>query len=79
MDETRVQIKLVAVADIHLKAGQDIDATITVPEHGITTSEIATNLVMMFHALPDPSKATGYAAMMAEQEIDRNKLKNVKT
>lgn len=74
MDTTRVQIKLVAVADIHLKQGEEIDATITVPEHGITTSEIATNLVMMFHALPDPSKPTGYAALMAEHE-NHNKVK----
>jgi hypothetical protein len=68
MDGTKVQIKLVAVADIHLKKGEEIDATITVPEHGTTTSEIAKNLVMMFHALPDPSKATGYAAMLAEHD-----------
>jgi hypothetical protein len=66
-----VQIKLVAVADIQLKAGQEIDATITVPEQGINTSEIATNLVMIFHALPDPRKATGYAAMLAEQEMNQ--------
>lgn len=76
MDRTMVQIKLVAVADIHLKQGEEIDATITVPEHGITASEIANNLVMMFHALPDPSKATGYAAVMAEHEMNQNKVKN---
>jgi hypothetical protein len=70
-----MHIKLVAVADIQLKTGQEIDATITVPEHGITTSEIATNLVMMFHALPDPSKPTGYAAMLAEQEMNRKEVK----
>ena len=49
----KVQIKLVAVADIHLKEGQEIDATITVPEQGIITSEIAKDLVMMYHALPE--------------------------
>ena len=75
MDPSRVHIRLVAVADIHLKEGQEIDATITVPEHGISTSEIATNLVMMFHALPDPSAPTGYAAIMAEQEMNRKEGK----
>jgi hypothetical protein len=67
MSERKMQIKVVAVADIHLKQREEIDATITVPEHGIVTSEIAKDLVMMFHALPDPSKATGLAAVMAEK------------
>ena len=66
MNKTTVQIKLVAVADIHLKQGEEIDATITVPEQGIVTSEIAKDLVMMFHALPDPSKPTGLAAVLGE-------------
>ena len=66
MGTTTVQIKLVAVADIQLKTGQEIDATITVPEQGISTSEIAKDLVMMFHALPDPSKPTGRAAVLGE-------------
>jgi len=74
MSENKVQIKLVAVADIQLKAGQEIDATITVPEHGIVTSEIAKDLVMMFHALPDPSKPTGWAAWLAEHEMNGNKV-----
>jgi len=66
MSENKVQIKLVAVADIQLKAGQEIDATITVPDHGIVTSELAKGLVMMYHALPDPSKPTGRAAYLGE-------------
>jgi hypothetical protein len=66
MSDNKVQIKLVAVADVHLKQGEEIEATITVPEHGIATSEIAKDLVMMFHALPDPSKPTGLAAVLGE-------------
>ena len=66
MSERKLQIKLVAVADIQLKTGQEIDATITVPEFGIATSELATDLVMMCHDLPDPSKPTGLAAVLGE-------------
>lgn len=66
MSDRKIQINLVAVADIQLKAGQEIDTTITVPEHGIFTSEIAKGLVMMVVALPDPSKATGLAAALGE-------------
>ena len=67
MSERKLQIKLVAVADIHLKAGQEIDARVTVPESGVFTSELAKDLVMMGYALSDPTKATGLAAVMAER------------
>lgn len=67
MSERQIQVKLVAVADIQLKTGQEIDATITLPEHGIATSEIAKDLVMMCHALQDPTKPTGLAAVVAER------------
>jgi hypothetical protein len=66
MNDRKAQIKLVAVADIQLKAGQEIDATITITESGIATSEIAKDLVMMCFALPDPSKPTGLAAVLGE-------------
>ena len=38
MSEINVQIKLVATAELQLKAGQEIDATINAPEQGIGTS-----------------------------------------
>lgn len=66
MSERKLQIKLVAVADIQLKKGQEIDATIVLSESGIATSEIAKDLVMMSCCLPDPSKPTGYAAILGE-------------
>jgi hypothetical protein len=71
MSERTFQIKLVAVADIQLKTGQEIDATITVPEHGIATSELAKDLVMVCHVLPDPSKPTGLAAVLGEMGQQR--------
>lgn len=64
MSERKLQIKLVAVADVHLKEGQEIDTTITLSEHGIATSEIAKGLVMMSCCLPDPNEPTGRGAAL---------------
>jgi hypothetical protein len=58
----QIQIKLVAVADVTLKVGQEIDATLTV-DNGISTTEIEKGLVMMACSLPDPQQPTGWAAM----------------
>jgi hypothetical protein len=71
MDRTTVQIKLVAVADIHLKQGEEIDVEIVIP---MEPKEIRKNLVLMvgqYHA----GGATGYAAMLAEHEMNCNKVK----
>jgi len=66
MSERKLQIKLVAVADIQLKTGQEIDATITIPEWGVAASEVGKDFVMMYHILDDPSKPTGLAAVLGE-------------
>ena len=63
--ERRIQIKLVAVADVELKMGHEIDATLTVSETGFYNAEIAKGLVVMAHQLPDPNEPTGYAAIQA--------------
>jgi hypothetical protein len=69
MDGTTLQIKLVAVADIHLKKGEDIDVEIVIP---MEPKEIRKDLVLMvgqYYA----GGATGYAAMLAEQFERGNK------
>jgi hypothetical protein len=67
MSKRTVQIKLVAIADTQLKMGEEINAAITIPEHGFLTTEIAKNLVLMVSALmvDDPNKPTGMAAATA--------------
>jgi len=67
MSGTKVLIKLVAIADTQLKMGEEINAAITIPEHGCFTTEIENNLVLMVSALmvDDPNKPTGMAAATA--------------
>ena len=45
--ERRVQIKLVAVANVELKVGQEIDATLTLSENDFYTAEIEKGLVVL--------------------------------
>ena len=63
--ERKVQIKFVAVANVELKAGQEIDATLAVSENGFYTAEIKKGLVVSAYALKDQREATGRAAALA--------------
>jgi len=63
--ERRIQIKLVAVADVELKLGQEIDATLTIREGEIFTAEIEKGLVIQACISLDPNKPTGLAAVLA--------------
>ena len=64
--ERKVQIKLVAVANVELKVGQEIDATLTLSENDFYTAEIEKGLVVVEYALKDPQRdATGRAAFLA--------------
>jgi hypothetical protein len=68
MSEITVRIKLVAIADTQLKMGEEIDAEITIPEHGgIHTKQIHDSLVMMFAV---SHEALGYAAAQAMKKVE---------
>jgi hypothetical protein len=62
MGRTTVQIKLVAVADVHLKQGEEIDVEIVIP---MEPKEIRKDLVMVVgeHYAGGP---TGRAALLAD-------------
>jgi len=64
--ERKVQIKLVAVANVELKVGQEIDATLTLSENDFYTAEIEKGLVVLACALRDErGEPTGRAAALA--------------
>jgi len=65
--ERRIQLKLVAVANIELKVGQEIDATITLSDNNIFTAELEKGLVVMAHQLLDPQEPTGYWARLGQR------------
>jgi hypothetical protein len=67
MERTTVQIKLVAVADVHLKQGEEIDVEIVIP---MEPKEIRKDLVLMV-GQHYAGGATGLAAMLAETLLNK--------